>query len=53
MKKQITDSKQNKLHTLKKQLDSIEVEERLEMVQLAFLAKGGCCFINDTCNWAC
>lgn len=38
------------IDTLKKELDLIEVEERLEMVQLSAVSLGCCCFCNDTCS---
>jgi len=43
----------NKLDALKKELDMIEVEERLEMVDVTAVMAGCCCFCNDGCNGTC
>lgn len=49
MKKNTEPSKSKQLESLKKELDSMEIEDRLEMVQLA-AAEGDCCSNNGCCN---
>ena len=44
----------SKLNKLKKELDSLEIEERLEMVKITdMVAEGCCCFCNEGCNGTC
>ena len=52
MKKKAELSKSDQLASIKKELDMIEVEERLEIVNITTLMTGaeGCCWGNGCCN---
>jgi len=42
-------SKDQQLELLKQDLNSVEIEDRLEMVQLTSLAAEACCVRNNSC----
>lgn len=50
MKKNPEIPAKNNLAKLKKELNMVELEERLEMVQISTVASAACCFGNDCCG---